>query len=81
MIAKGMLQTSSLNQSSGPSGRPTVPDLLRWIVDLRGNYGGNIWPMIAGVGPVLGEGIIGWIVYNDSEYEREYQRRCGSKLR
>lgn len=47
--------------------------LSGWIVDLRGNFGGNMWPMIAGVGPVLGEGIIGWIVYNDREYEREYR--------
>jgi hypothetical protein len=46
--------------------------LAGWIVDFRGNGGGNMWPMIAGVGPVLGEGIIGWIVYNDREYEREY---------
>ncbi len=32
-----------------------------------------MWPMIAGVGPILGEGIIGWIVYNNREYEREYR--------
>jgi len=48
-------------------------DLAGWIVDLRGNGGGNMWPMIAGVGPVLGEGIVGWIVYNNREYEREYR--------
>ena len=48
------------------------PGLVGWIVDLRGNFGGNMWPMIAGIGPVLGESIIGWIVYNDREYEREY---------
>lgn len=33
-----------------------------WIVDLRGNAGGNMWPMIAGVGPVLGEGIFGYSI-------------------
>jgi hypothetical protein len=27
-----------------------------WVVDLRGNVGGNMWPMLAGIGPVLGEG-------------------------
>lgn len=54
------------------------PDLAGWIVDLRGNGGGNMWPMIAGVGPVLGDGIIGWIVYNNREYEREY--RAGAAL-
>jgi carboxyl-terminal processing protease len=47
--------------------------LAGWVVDLRGNFGGNMWPMIAGIGPILGEGIVGWIVYNDREYEREYR--------
>jgi C-terminal processing protease CtpA/Prc len=47
--------------------------LIGWIVDLRGNFGGNMWAMIAGIGPVLGDGIIGWIIYNDREYEREYR--------
>jgi carboxyl-terminal processing protease len=27
-----------------------------WVVDLRGNGGGNIWPMKAGLGPLLGTG-------------------------
>jgi C-terminal processing protease CtpA/Prc len=31
-------------------------DLIGWIVDLRSNGGGNMWPMIAGLGPILGEG-------------------------
>jgi len=30
-----------------------------WIVDLRGNGGGNMWPMLAGVGPLLGDSIVG----------------------
>jgi C-terminal processing protease CtpA/Prc len=30
-----------------------------WIIDLRTNYGGSMWPMIAGVGPILGEGVFG----------------------
>nr|HEV7952742.1 S41 family peptidase [Candidatus Acidoferrales bacterium] len=29
-----------------------------WIVDLRGNGGGNIWAMMAGIGPLLGEGMV-----------------------
>jgi Peptidase family S41 len=35
-------------------------NLAGWIVDLRGNSGGNMWPMLAGVGPVLGDGIAGY---------------------
>jgi carboxyl-terminal processing protease len=37
-------------------------DLAGWIVDVRGNLGGNMWPMIAGVGPVLGEGVFGYFI-------------------
>ncbi len=37
-------------------------DLKGWIVDLRGNTGGNLWPMIAGIGPILGDGTLGFFV-------------------
>ncbi|HNE29257.1 MAG TPA: S41 family peptidase [Saprospiraceae bacterium] len=30
-----------------------------WIIDLRGNGGGNIFPMLEGIGPLLGDGPIG----------------------
>lgn len=33
-----------------------------WIVDLRGNGGGNMWPMLAGVGPILGQGVSGHFI-------------------
>jgi hypothetical protein len=33
-----------------------------WIIDLRGNGGGNMWPMLAGIGFVLGEGNLGYFV-------------------
>jgi carboxyl-terminal processing protease len=36
-----------------------------WIVDLRTNVGGNVWPMLAGVGPILGEGVAWWSVDAD----------------
>ncbi len=36
-----------------------------WIVDLRGNTGGNMWPMIAGVSPILGEGKLGYFIDPD----------------
>jgi C-terminal processing protease CtpA/Prc len=34
-------------------------DPCGWIVDLRENTGGNVWPMLAGLGPILGEGKAG----------------------
>src|SRR5437667_3564441 len=30
-----------------------------WLIDLRGNGGGNMWPMLAGIGAVLGEADLG----------------------
>jgi len=33
-----------------------------WIVDLRGNTGGNMWPMLAGIGPLLGEEVVGFFI-------------------
>ncbi|WP_158500561.1 S41 family peptidase [Spirosoma radiotolerans] len=39
-----------------------------WIVDLRGNYGGNMWAMLAGVGPILGEGLAGYFLDPDGNY-------------
>ena len=37
-------------------------DLLGWIVDLRGNGGGNMWPIVAGLGPILGESVVGYFI-------------------
>jgi len=33
-----------------------------YIVDLRGNLGGNEWPMVMGLSPLLGSGIVGGTV-------------------
>jgi hypothetical protein len=35
----------------------------RWVVDLRSDTGGNMWPMLAGLGPILGEGSAGTFAY------------------
>jgi hypothetical protein len=40
----------------------TENKLAYWIVDLRSNNGGNMYPMIAGLGPLTGEGILGYFV-------------------
>ncbi|HZE83941.1 MAG TPA: S41 family peptidase [Puia sp.] len=36
--------------------------ISKWIIDLRKNTGGNCWPMLAGIGPLLGNGICGYFV-------------------
>jgi C-terminal processing protease CtpA/Prc len=30
-----------------------------WMIDLQNNIGGNMWPMLAGLGPILGSGTLG----------------------
>lgn len=32
------------------------PDACGWIVDLRGNTGGNMWPMVSGLTPLIPDG-------------------------
>ena len=39
----------------------------RWIVDLRLNMGGNMHPMLTGLGPLIGDGPIGGLVGAEGE--------------
>ncbi|MEZ4569492.1 MAG: S41 family peptidase [Thermomicrobiales bacterium] len=41
------------------------PEVCGWVVDLRENSGGNMWPMLAGISPILGDGVVGSFVYPD----------------
>lgn len=54
-------------------------DLIGWIVDLRGNGGGNMWPMVAGVGPILGQGVVGFFIDPDG-VEGTWDYRDGGAL-
>ncbi len=45
---------------------------IGWIIDLRNNTGGWEYPMIAGLGPILGEGILAYEVNRDGKIENEY---------
>lgn len=38
-----------------------------WIIDLRDNRGGVVWPIMAGLGPLLNEGIQGYFVYSNNK--------------
>jgi peptidase S41-like protein len=49
----------------GEAGGPPVG----WIVDLRNSRGGNMWPALAGIGSLLGEGIAGFFVDARNEAE------------
>lgn len=44
-----------------------------WIVDLRGNTGGFMAPMLAGVGPLIGNGTAGYFIdADDKEFSYSY---------
>ena len=53
------------NQIQSEIKRQDHSGLIGWIVDLRNNGGGNMWPMLAGIGPILGEGIAGYFIDPD----------------
>ena len=52
-------------------------DLIGWIVDLRSNGGGNMWPMVAGLGPILGDGPLGYFI-GPTGVETLWEYRDGS---
>lgn len=47
--------------------------ISKWIIDLRKNTGGNCWPMLAGIGPLLGEGVCGYFVTGDDKVPISYR--------
>ena len=51
-ILREEIQNLDQNQISG------------WIVDVRENEGGNMWPMIAGLNPLIQDGIVGFFASN-----------------
>ncbi len=48
-----------------------------WIIDLRSNDGGNCWPMLAGIGPLLGEGIAGYFMAPDGSNAQAWRYENG----
>lgn len=54
-----------------------VQHVRRWIVDLRENTGGNMYPMIAGLGPLLDTGVLGYFV-SRGQWLAWYFRNGGS---
>lgn len=37
-----------------------------WVLDLRGNWGGNMWPMLAGLRGFFSPGVVGKFMYPDT---------------
>lgn len=70
----GYVRTATFSGGNADVHAQEYHDLIRdvdtagacgWIVDLRWNPGGNMWPMLAGVGPMLGEGSPGAFIDAD----------------
>ena len=41
--------------------------ISKWIIDLLRNTGGNCWPMLAGIGPLIGNALCGYFVLPGSK--------------
>jgi len=48
--------------------------ISKWIVDLRNNTGGNCWPMICGIGPLIGVDTCGYFVLPTTRTAIRYSR-------
>ncbi len=52
--------------------------ILHWIVDLRYNGGGNMNPMMEGLAPLVGDGLVGKLVDAESKTQFEWNIKKGS---
>lgn len=60
------VKNSYINSVSDKILRQDKTNLMGWIVDLRGNFGGDMGPMLIAIGPILGEGTLGYFFYPDN---------------
>lgn len=68
------------NVLQGEIERVNAEGVCGWTVDLRKNFGGNMWPMLAGVGPILGEGLAGFFVEPDGSRQAWYYEDSASRI-
>ncbi len=48
----------------------SMKNVKGWILDLRENKGGNMWPMLAGLSPLLGDEVVGYFINSDRIYTK-----------
>lgn len=58
----------------------SIYSINKWIVDLRENTGGNMYPMIAGLGPILGNEILGYFSSPKQKLEYSWEYKNGSAM-
>jgi carboxyl-terminal processing protease len=56
----------------------TKAKIDKWIIDLRYNAGGNMHPMMAGIAPLVGEGIVGSLVNLKKEKLFDWEIKKGN---
>lgn len=56
------------------------PELCGWIVDLRDNTGGDMWPMLASIGPIAGPGVVGQFKGPEGSDTTEWIYRDGAAI-
>lgn len=52
--------------------------LKGWIIDLRYNFGGTMIPMLSGIAPLLGEGIVGGFTNSEKKMVDKWEIRNGN---
>jgi carboxyl-terminal processing protease len=50
----------------------------KWIIDLRYNAGGNVHPMMAGIAPLVGDGVVGSLVNLKNEKLTNWEIKNGN---
>ena len=72
----------SFNEQLNNAFRDTIQQLIKkldteyeitgWVVDLRGNTGGNMWPMVAGLNALIKDGTAGYWVNANNKRDKWY---------
>ena len=52
-------------------------EIIGWVVDLRNNSGGNMWPMLAGLNSLMEDGTIGYLISKTNIKVKEWKTENG----
>ena len=55
----------------------TENEIIGWVIDLRNNGGGNMWPMIAGLNALMEDGIVGYFAGTTTRKEQKWKTENG----
>jgi carboxyl-terminal processing protease len=58
----------------------TRNNISAWIIDLRNNIGGNMWPMLAGLNALIEDGTVGYFINPSSKSEQPWPSYNGKLM-